>query len=85
MAKSVDEAKAVDIAGKEPAKPVPTRISSEEEALAWIKQANYKIPAGCTKILVTEDRNVFWSDHENDALNHAFRNNLKIFTLNEWT
>lgn len=85
MAKNVDEAKAVDIAGAAPVTPVPTRINSEEEAAAWIKRGGYKVPAGCNKILVTEDRNVFWGDHENDALNHAYRNNLKIFTLNEWT
>lgn len=85
MAKDVRESKDLNIAGAVPAKPVPTRISSEDEAKAWVNQSGYAIPQGCKTIYVTEDRNVFWQDSADAAFNHAFKNNLKLFTLNEWS
>jgi hypothetical protein len=81
VAKTVDEAKAVDIAGEAPVTPVPTRISSEEEANEFVK--GQKIPKDVKTIYVTEDCNLFFG--EKFAHKHSERNNLKIFTLNEWT
>lgn len=72
-----------DVAGSEPevkAPAIPSRILSEEDAKALVA-AKYKIPEGVQFCCVTEDRNVFWQDHESSAYNHAQRNNLKIFRI----
>lgn len=85
MAKTVDEAKAVDIAGEEPVTPVPTRILTEDDARIWLKLGGFKVPEDCDTVYVTEDKNVFWKKYADSAFSHSERNNLKIFTLNEWT
>lgn len=86
MAKDdVKQPQGVDIAGEAPVTPVPTRITSQEDAVNFVKSSGLQIPAGCDTIFVTEDRNIFWKQDENAARNHAERQHLKLFTLNEWT
>lgn len=78
------EAQAIDIAGQTPdevtAVPEPSRITTEAEAIAFVKK-NYTVPEGCTVVLVTEDRNVFWEKNAGSATNHAVKHNLKLFRL----
>lgn len=79
------EAKAVDNAGEvEPvqlkSEPVPSRITTEEEAISLVK-SKYVVPDRCRCVLVTEDKNVFWHENTSSAVNHAQKNNLKLFRL----
>lgn len=80
MAKEdVKEAKALDIAGKGAASSAPTRVNSEDEARKLL--ASYEVPQTSPIVYVTEDRNVFWMENKDYALNHAFKNNLKVFEI----
>lgn len=56
-------------------------IDSEEKALSFYKQANYKAPEGINFCFVTSDQNVFWPENGSSANNHAFKNGLKIFRI----
>jgi hypothetical protein len=60
--------------------PTPTRVTSEEEARILVSR-KYQVPAGCRLVIVTEDCNVFWQQNTGSAVNHASKNNLKIFRL----
>lgn len=87
MSKEKVRAKAFDNAGKESAEvlteqSIPSRITTEEQAIALVK-SEYVIPEGMALILVTEDRTVFYQANETPAVNHAQKNNLKLFRL-QW-
>lgn len=80
MGKDVKESKDLDIAGKGTASlAVPTRINSEEDARILL--ASFEVPKDVTTVIVTEDRNVFYPENRDFALNHAFKNNLKTFEI----
>jgi hypothetical protein len=85
QAEGIGEVKLSDIAGTEPGEiPAPARITTIEQARQLVK-TNYSVPDGCLVVYVTEDRNVFWQENASSADNHAQRNNLKLFRLDEWT
>ena len=79
MAKDVGEAKALNIAGQGAAATPPSpRILSQEDALKFLQ--DNKLGNDVT-YYVTEDKNAFTEDNKDYALNHAFKNNLKIFVI----
>ena len=81
----IGDLKLSGIAGKEPvAISAPARITTEEQARQLVT-LNYQVPKDCLLVYVTEDKNVFWQENASSAINHAQRNNLKIFRLDGWT
>jgi hypothetical protein len=58
-----------------------SRVLSEEDAISVIETYDLKSYSG--EIIVTEDKNIFMSDKKNEALNHAFKQNLKYFSI-QW-
>lgn len=61
---------------------LPTRITSEAQAIALLR-AKYKVTAGCKTVVVTEDGNVFWQNQASSGINHAQTHNLKLFRI-QW-
>lgn len=55
-------------------------IETEAQAISLVKTL-YTVPEYCKTVIVTEDRNVFWQENASAAVNHAKKNNLKIFRL----
>ncbi len=85
MAKKKDDADGASLqySGDNPAEGkssvgIVGRIETEEMARALVKTL-YEVPKDCFIVFVTEDRNVFWQ--EVFAVNHAQKQNLKLFRL----
>lgn len=79
--KDTVEVKANDVAETAPVEKSVTvsRITTEAQAQEHLKE--FTVPAGNKIAFVTEDRNVFWHENESSAVNHAERNNLKLFRI----
>lgn len=59
-----------------------SRIHNEDEAVSWCKTQEYMTKYS-GEVLVTEDRNIFLKPNENQALNHASKQGLKLFRI-QW-